>query len=89
MAKENNQITDEQIEDVFQDLEEFCKWKSDKKGRKPFVSRHEILGLAWEEFMECGQEVRRNDDKLLYKELRDLALICVWSMASLKSSGKA
>lgn len=55
-----------------------------EKGRGAFVSTNEILGAVTEEYHESRVEIQANHRKNLEKELLDLAVACLWGVASLR-----
>lgn len=58
--------------------------KRDKKGNLSFNSPHEILGSAYEEFMEFSHAVHANDDENAREELLDIMVVAFWGLCSLK-----
>lgn len=54
-----------------------------QKGSGTFKSSHEILGVVTEEYDELIQAVRSNDNKKLEHELIDIAVACVFGLASI------
>lgn len=56
-----------------------------EKGYGVFVSRHEILGAATEEFLELVQAVQGGTEIDLVEELIDLAVACVFGAACIQA----
>jgi NTP pyrophosphatase (non-canonical NTP hydrolase) len=50
-----------------------------------FVSCHETLGVITEEYAELVGAVRSNDQDAQYRELVDIAVACLFGMASIRS----
>jgi hypothetical protein len=59
----------------------------EEKGKGIYMSSHEINGIIDEEVDEFKDEVRNNDGGGQYEELIDVAVGCIFGMASI-SSGK-
>ena len=56
-----------------------------KKGNGSFVSRHESFGIVAEEFDELLDELRTNNKIKFKKELIDVAVACIFSIACLEA----
>ncbi len=56
-----------------------------KKGRGTFVSIHEISGVLDEEVREFKDEIHTNKYDDIVKELEDIAVTCLWGIASINS----
>lgn len=48
-----------------------------------FNSRHEALGVIWEEFLEVSEEIHKNDDANVENELKQLSSACIIFMFQL------
>ena len=55
----------------------------ENKGRGAFLSNHEMLGIIAEEYHELIEAVRQNDPVEVANELTDVAIACVFSIASM------
>ena len=64
-------------------LSHALRHRMDQKGLEPFNSPHEIIGVVMEEYEEAVDEVRANNTARLREELIDLAIACIWGIASL------
>lgn len=66
---------------------EFIKAKMEmriaKKGQLSHASRHESLGLIAEEYWELIEAIKGNDDEETIHELADVAVGCIWAIASM------
>ena len=58
----------------------------EKKGMGACVSPHEILGIVEEEYEEFKAEVMNNDPEQTQAELLDLAVACMWGLASFNAT---
>jgi hypothetical protein len=56
-----------------------------KKGRGTFASIHEISGVLDEEVREFKDEIHSNNHADIVKELEDIAVTCLWGIASIES----
>jgi hypothetical protein len=53
------------------------------KSKTPFASEHEMLGKLHEELMEIQQAIHaRGTTRVKAAEVEDLAVACLWGMAS-------
>lgn len=59
----------------------------EEKGYGSFTSIHEVLGMLTEEYQEIIDAVHLNDWDELDKELLDLAVGAIFSLACLRSGG--
>lgn len=59
-----------------------------EKGDHIYAGSHEILGTATEEYHELIDAVKSNDRQQTYAELLDLAVVCLFGMASLQQCYK-
>jgi phosphoribosyl-ATP pyrophosphohydrolase len=53
-----------------------------KKGDKSYASNHEALGIITEEFWELVQAIQSNKQKDIISEAFDVAIGCLWLIAS-------
>lgn len=58
----------------------------ENKGRGAFLSNHEMLGIVAEEYHELVEAVRQNDAVDVANELADIAVACLFSLASMLES---
>ncbi len=54
------------------------------KGPQSFISKHEILGIITEEYLELVEAVRTDNSQEVEAELLDLAVAAVLSMTAIK-----
>lgn len=71
------QDTSDAIDFIVSELER----RLEQKGRAGFASRHEILGIATEEYKEVTDAVHAGDLVRLRAELADLAVACAFGIA--------
>jgi hypothetical protein len=55
------------------------------KGESAFASRHEILGVVTEEYIELIDAVRASDLDTVHRELEDIAVACIFGIACIKN----
>ncbi len=55
----------------------------EEKGKKPFNSSHESLGIITEEYHELTHAVESNDIVKIRKEIIDIGVACILSLASI------
>ena len=80
-------VSDDSIEGVLSDVKQKLAARLVQKGRGTFVSRHEILGVAAEEFAEVIEAVHSGTDEDVIQELLDLAVAAVFGIASINRGG--
>lgn len=66
------------------DVEEHMRKTLLDKGDGAFASTHEMLGTITEEYQELIEAVRHNNPGQVKQELKDLAVLTVFSIACLK-----
>lgn len=81
------QISDDLIAETMHLVMGRMQERLQEKGRGSFVSIHEISGIVLEEHTEIQDAVHLNDHGLLYSELEDMAVACIFSLASLRGGG--
>jgi len=57
--------------------------KIEKHGRGAYLSNHESLGIITEEYHELIDAVRQNDPVDIASELKDVAVACLFALASM------
>lgn len=78
------EIAQQAISLVIKNMEKRLK----KKGRGAFASNHEIFGRAQQELHEYEDAVHlRMTDAEKIDELSDVAVACIWGIASILSGG--
>lgn len=73
---------DQLITDVTRALARRCK----KHGTGAFWSGHEGLGVVAEEYHELVEALRSNDRRRVRDEAMDVAIGCLWLVASLDAT---
>lgn len=58
----------------------------EQHGRGSFIGPHETLGILTEEYAELIEAVRSNDYKQVERELIDIAVGCLFGVASLRTN---
>lgn len=64
------------------------KRKLNSKGKGALISPMEILGKLTEEYYEVENEVHNKKIHDLKNELMDVAVVCLWAIASIEQSYK-
>ena len=56
-----------------------------QKGNSSYASNHEALGVITEEYFEYVDAVKNNDNQHVYEELVDIAVGCIFAVASMRA----
>lgn len=80
----NFEVSDESIDASIKDITDKLQFRLNQKGRFSYISTHEALGKITEEFWEYVEAVKNNDDEEIIHELKDIAVGCIFAIASLK-----
>lgn len=76
-------VTRSTLDDRARELSTAVEVRVVKHGPGAFVSNAEALGVVVEEYHELVDAVRSNDDGAVYAELMDVAVACLWALASM------
>lgn len=76
-------VADERIADARDFVKKKMEMRIAKKGQFSHASRHESLGLIAEEYWELIEAIKGNDDEEILHELADVAVGCIWAIASM------
>jgi len=79
-------ITAEQEFEALHFLDLTLTKRFEEKGRHACASIHEVLGVVDEEHYELTEAVQSNDHEKVIAELTDLAVACLWGIASIKNN---
>lgn len=82
--KSRIKVTDEAIQNSINDIVAKLQFRMKQKGRHSYISTHESLGKITEEFWEYVEAVKGNDDDEVQHELIDIAVGCIFALASMK-----
>lgn len=77
-------ISEQDWEQVLADLETKFRFRRKQKGDEAWVSSHEISGFITEEYNEMLKEVQDHNKSKLIEELKDIAVACIWGIASIQ-----
>jgi NTP pyrophosphatase (non-canonical NTP hydrolase) len=77
------QVTDEILNRTLEEMVRAAGSRIEKKGMGAFVSNHEGLGIIAEEYHELLEAVRSNDPVEVASEAMDVAVGCIFLVASL------
>jgi len=78
------QISEERITAAMDFIVKKMRMRIAKKGQLSHASRHESLGLIAEEYFELIEAIKSNDDEEIVHELADVAVGCIWAIASMQ-----
>lgn len=78
-----DQVSDSHLLTVIELFVEQLGKRLEKHGRGKYASAHETLGIVAEEYDELLDAVRKNDPQLVYEELMDIAVGCIFGVASM------
>jgi molybdopterin converting factor small subunit len=84
-AMPRTQVTEEEIQKAIKLVLEALEGRLMQKGRGTFASTHEIYGVVAEEFDELTDELRKNNELDFAGELIDIAVGCIFGVASIHS----
>lgn len=88
MANQRQQLMKSDLETAISAVAEKLAYRSQQKGMGTMASSHEILGIINEEVLEYQIEVHQNsDDTTKIEELKDIAVACIFGIASIQSGG--
>ena len=76
------QVTAKQVSDAMGQLQKRLYEKIDKHGDGAYASPHETFGILWEEVDEANDEMRSGNDAGFSEELIDIAVTCIFGVAS-------
>lgn len=86
--KQSILVSDEEIAEALTLLGIALKRRLAEKGYDSFVNAHEILGATEVEVMELKEAVHIKEPQRVIEELLDVAVGCVFGVASLKAHGR-
>lgn len=75
-------ITQEQVDDALKATAAMLQRRLVQKGTQSYASTHEGLGIITEEYYELVEAVTLNDMDAFEKECLDVAVGCIFSIAS-------
>lgn len=78
-------VLDSEIEESMRHLANALTTRLKQHGSDSFIGPHEISGTLREEYREYEDEVHANDLEKQCLELLDMAVTCVFGVASLKA----
>ena len=81
-----HEIDLEDYENIIHIAEDEWRTELEEKGKHIFVSSHEILGTLTEEYSEFKIAVQSNDIEEIEKELKDVLVIALHGLASIRSN---
>lgn len=86
--KQSVEITEDLISEALTMLGISLRRRLLEKGRDSFVNAHEILGATEVEMVELREAVHIKEPQRVSEELLDVAVGCVFGVASLKAHGR-
>jgi len=88
MANHRQQLTQYDLEIAMASLQDKLSFRVQQKGMGTMASCHEIYGIIAEENMEFLEAIQENQTAYnKVEELLDIAVACVFGIASIKSNG--
>lgn len=84
--KASVELSDEALSQALTLLGYALKSRISEKGRDSFINSHEILGATEVEMVELREAVHIKEPQRVIEELLDVAVGCVFGVASLKAS---
>jgi len=82
---ERDQLSLQQFKSALEAVEKTLRMRLTQKGMWGSCSIHEILGVLVEEYDELLENIRANRHDGIRRELLDIAVACVWDIASIDS----
>lgn len=82
-------VEQEKIDVAAQNILNMLEYRLNQKGRGSYIGSHETLGIIAEEYDELKDAVRSNDPQEVEKELIDIAVACIFGIASRYQNAKA
>lgn len=86
--KQSIEITEDLISEALTMLGISLRRRLIEKGRDSFVNAHEILGATEVEVLELKEAVHIKEPQRISEELLDVAVGCVFGVASLKAHAR-
>lgn len=86
--KQSVEVSEQAIGEALQQLGLSLSRRLAEKGRDSFVNAHEILGATEVEMVELREAVHIKEPQRIMEELMDVAVGCVFGVASLKANMK-
>ena len=83
MSFKRPEVSDEILNKTLEELVRNAGKRIETKGKHAFISNHEGLGIIAEEYHELIEAVRSNDPVEVASEAMDIAVGCVFLVASL------
>lgn len=83
-----HQLTQEEFDHAIEAVTRKLEYRQKQKGMGTYASCHEALGVLEEEYDEYLDEVHDRNTEGQVKELIDIAVGCIWAIASINSGGQ-
>lgn len=88
MANQRHQLTNDDLQKAIQAIDAKLMFRARQKGMGSMASSHEILGIIEDETQEYRDEVHaKAAAERKIEELKDIAVACVFGIASIESGG--
>jgi hypothetical protein len=78
-------VTDQEITQALQNVADALRIRLTIKGRKCYISLHEVDGVLDQEIRQFKNEVQKNDRNVARLKLVDAAISCIFGIASLST----
>ena len=87
--RERITVDKEVLRRAIEDVSDKLRWRLSQKGWEGYIGPHETLGIVAEEYDELKDAVRSNVEGDVEKELMDVAVGCIFGIASLRTNREA
>lgn len=88
MANQRQQLEDIDFEAALMGVSEKLEYRKKQKGLGVMASNHEIYGIIRQETSEYEEAIhKRMSDEAKVEELKDIAVACLFGIASIQSKG--
>ena len=88
MPNQRQQLSEEDLNNAANSVYAKTIMRAGQKGFGSMASNHEILGIIQQETSEYEDAVhKRHSDEEKIEELKDIAVACIFGIASIKTGG--
>jgi len=82
-------VKEKHIDEALKILKDQILRRMRQHGSESFSSKHEVLGIITEEYWELIEAVKSDDEDRFLEELEDIAVPCVFWIASKNQNGES
>lgn len=88
MANQRKQLSERELQQALKGVMEKYGYRIEQKGHGAMASNHEIFGIIKQETSEYEAAIhQRLSDEEKIEELKDIAVACIFGIASIQSGG--